>query len=235
MLHSQSRLRPVDQDEDECRPYSLLERGHLVPPMSCRCSNAVVANSGGSVSLRGVAEDLVGLGGGAGLGVTALAAAIDRIHRANANSVRGGGTGPTAAGLGEALFWIAALDDFFVRTQQHGAYWRTRAADTRGQTVGGLIYARNALGHGLRIAGAMQTVFHAPTIVKTDDEITVRWARLPGRDYGAPNRGTLFSLQFLWAALEALPAVSGQQYERDAWYRDRVSGRPLTLELTRSC
>ncbi len=179
-----------------------------------------------------MAEDLVGLRGGAELGVTALAAAIDRIHSANANLLRGGGAAPTAAALGEGLFWIAALDDFFVSAQPPGVYRRSRASDTRGQTVGGLIYARNGLGHGLHIAAAVRTVVHSPTVVKRDGQVTVQWARLPGREYGAPNRGTVLSMQFVWAEPDVLPVAPGRQHGRDLWYRDRVSGRPLTQPLT---
>jgi hypothetical protein len=176
-------------------------------------------------------DDFAALSGGAGLGMGGLANAIERLHEANANLLRGGGGEPIARALGEALFWIAALDHFFAEQQGYQAYWASRASDARGRTVGGLIFARNVLGHGLHIAGAIRFTAHPPTVVKDGDNLTIQWARLPGREYGSPDRGTVLSIQMAWADLEQLPTPSGPQWDRDVWYRDLVAAQPLSGPL----
>ena len=169
------------------------------------------------------------LTGGPELGIGALEAAIARLREANSRVITGGGAGPVAYALGEAMFWVAALDNHFKGSVPD--YWDTRASEEKGRTVGGVIYARNALGHGLFVAGAVRFQAHPPTLVRGGDKVTLRWARLPGRDYGSPDRGTAFSAQLIWVDLANLPPVSGTQHERDQWYSDHVAGRPVSHPL----
>jgi hypothetical protein len=144
----------------------------------------------------------------------------------------GGGPVPIATALGEGLFWIAALDDFFTRRYGARGYRLLRASDTRGRTAGGLIFARNLLGHGLHISGAIHLKAHAPTVVVEPGKLTLRWARLPGIDYGSPDRGTVFSAQMLWADAADLPKSRGPTHGRDRWYEQLVARRPLSQPMT---
>jgi hypothetical protein len=184
-----------------------------------------VSTQGGSGS-----ED-VALASGADLGIGGLGAAIERLQEANRGIASGGGEAPIARALGEALFWIAALDDHFRGNRGAGQYWPMRAADERGRTTGGLIYARNMLGHGLHIAGAIRFKTYAPTVEQSGGNVTVRFPRLADREYHAPNYGTFLSIQMLWADLAALPTPLGPQHGRDEWYRDHVAARPLSQPL----
>jgi len=179
----------------------------------------------------GPGSEDVALGSGPDLGIGGLAAAIERLQEANRAIASGGGEAPIARALGEALFWIAALDDHFRENRCADVYWPMRAADERGRTTGGLIYARNMLGHGLHIAGAIRFETHAPTVEQKGGDVTVRFPRLPDREYHAPNYGTFLSIQMLWADLAELPTPSGPQHGRDEWYRDRVAARPLSQPL----
>lgn len=166
--------------------------------------------------------------GGPELGLSGLEAAIARIHEANRNLLTGGGQAPIARALSEALFWTAALDDFFATDQGAEKYWTARAGDADGRTAAGLIFARNMLSHGLHVAGAIQLLVHPPTLMREGDTVTLRWARLPGRDYGSGDRGTVLSFQLTWVNISQLPSPTSPQYGRDEWYRDLIAGRPLT-------
>src|SRR4051794_15427977 len=53
------------------------------------------------------------IAGGTALGLEGLRSAIERLHLASEQILSGGGATPSAIALGEALFWIAALDDYF--------------------------------------------------------------------------------------------------------------------------
>lgn len=143
----------------------------------------------------------------------------------------GGEGAAVAIALGEALFWTAALDDYSKRLRGKTTYFREREADEHGRTVGGLVFARNLLGHGLNTASAISFEVHSPTLIRDGDKVTLRWPRLPGKDYGAPDRGTAFSVKFSWAPLQDLPAPGGPQHRRDDWYGELIAGKPLSKPL----
>jgi hypothetical protein len=174
-------------------------------------------------------EDLTNLSDGPDFAPGALEAAIERLREATDGILSGGGEGPLARALGEALFWVGSLDQHF--SAQHEAYWASRGLDARGRAVGGLVFARNQLAHGLTSAGAIRFEVFPPTFVREGDDVAIRWARIDGRDYGSPNRGSPFAVQPVWVDLETLPPASGPQHDRDVWYRELVSARPLLEPL----
>jgi hypothetical protein len=171
------------------------------------------------------------IAGGTALGLEGLRSAIERLHRANEQILSGSGAAPSAIALGEALFWIAALDDDFKTSAGPGVYFKARSEDHRGRTVGGLVYARNMLGHGLGTTAGMQFEVHPPTIVQEGSTVTVKWARLPGREYSSENHGTVFSTQLLWVALGDLPEAPEDPHGRHEWYAKNVAGAPLSSPL----
>jgi hypothetical protein len=160
-----------------------------------------------------------------------LTEATQRLHEANRRIVTGGGGVPVTIALGEALWWTSALDDFFTKAEGKRVYHARREADERGRTVGGLVFARNMLGHGLNTASAIDFHLPSPTIVREGNNVTVRWARLSGREYADPDRGTIFRIEMRWADLSELPTPTGPQHKRDEWYVGLIAGRPLTGPL----
>ena len=168
---------------------------------------------------------------GRDMGMRGLTEATQRMRDAMSETLIGRGAAPVAIALGEALFWLAAVDDYFKNLCGETTYFQQRAADEGGRTTGGLVFARNMLGHGLNTASAIRFDLPAPTLIQEGGDLTVRWARLPGKDYGAPNRGTAMSIRFVWARLDELPKPTGPQHDRDAWYAELIAGKALSAPL----
>jgi hypothetical protein len=129
--------------------------------------------------------------------------------------LRGGGGGHIWIALSEALYWVAALDDW-AKSPDEESYFKRRALTPEGRTVGGLVFARNAHAHELVTAGEAEFEMGTP-VIRTGPEAS---------QYSGGG-GTLFTVRFKWVALEKLTARD-KNHGRDRMYDERVAGRLLT-------
>ncbi|MET3566573.1 hypothetical protein ABIC47_002058 [Leifsonia sp. 563] len=116
-------------------------------------------------------------------GARVALAAIDR-NLASLQEARLGGleTDPHRAEelmpwIGQALFWIVAVDDLLVRAHKGRSYREKRDADADGRYLDGARLARNAVAHGVVILHRFQQGMTFPmTFPMTFGE--VRWSSL---------------------------------------------------------
>jgi hypothetical protein len=132
---------------------------------------------------------------GPDLGLRALRAAIDRLHEAW--TTRGEGDWRISASAGEALLWIAALDNYMViQDQKRGTGYRTRRdADPLGEVVRALVYARDAFGHGLSMVSSFVYELGSPGIVQGDNVLK-------------EASGPWLTIHFRWASIAKLQTVA---------------------------
>jgi hypothetical protein len=154
---------------------------------------------------------------GPDLGLRALRASIDRLHEAW--TTRGEGDWRISASAGEALLWIAALDNYMViQDQKRGTGYRTRRdADPLGEVVRALAYARDALGHGLSMVSSFVYELGSPGIVQGDNVLK-------------EASGPWLTIHFRWASITKLPNRR-QDATLDRLYEQRVANRPLSHPL----
>ena len=148
-----------------------------------------------------------------------LRQAIERMGIAAVGMFKGEGQRAHLASLGEALWWIASLDDHCKHIEGESAYFTRRDADGAGQTVSGLIYARNLHGHNLAPLATIATHSEAAPL------------RLPYRENG-PHAQVIQSstavMTLVWRELSHLQApTKAERHGRDQLYSDHVAGRPL--------
>lgn len=148
-----------------------------------------------------------------------LEQAIDRLRRTGRGMFRGEGQRAHIASIGEALWWVASLDDHCQHLEDKAPYFARRDADQLGQTVAGLIYARNLHGHYLAPL-AMIAQHSEPQPVRQPPADAAPEAQMVQLDTAV--------LTLVWRELPHLQVPTREErHGRDEMYSDRVAGRPL--------
>lgn len=150
------------------------------------------------------------------IAIDGLRRAVTRVDNASGGVLAGGGGSPVWIALSEALYWVAALDDY--AEPAVADYFPRRDNDADGRVAAGLVYARNR--HAHEVVSTAEAAFEIPRIT-----ITMTPA---GQPSPPPGRGTLFSVQLRWTPLAELPSSGAvERRGRDKMYDERVAGRPL--------
>jgi hypothetical protein len=162
--------------------------------------------------------------GGVDLGLYGLSQAIERFLPATNAMLNGEGAKAVAIVVGEALWWVASIDDFFRTKLGDQRWWSLRAADQDGQCVAGLIYARNLHSHELTPLGCLAEEKPGPSPETPPPA--------PPSDLGPNDQfvivGSVASLRLAWRKLENLPApAEPERHGRDRLYKLRVADRRL--------
>jgi hypothetical protein len=179
-------------------------------------------------------EKLSPMPGGVAAMRTALHLAVERIHPATSaiwwdsvdERIRNvpealANAEPVTAAVADALAAVAALHAFYGAPD----YYARMASDSGGRTVGGLVYVRNLLAHGL----------HAGHVL-AHRELPAR--EVLGQEWEAPapevEQLPMVAFQFRWAPFASLPTPDpafAERHNRDVWYRQHVDGEPLSSPL----
>jgi hypothetical protein len=128
--------------------------------------------------------------------------------------------------VGEALWWVAALDDFFRIELGDHRWFRLRDGHPDGRCVAGLLYARNLHSHQLSPLGCLTDDLRP----RAPERPTARPANLGPNDQWVvvpPIR-----ILLAWRQLSDLPSPGKpENHGRDGMYAQRVATRPLAEPL----
>lgn len=164
--------------------------------------------------------------GGVEVGLYGLARAIERFGPARSAMLSGEGAKAVAIVVGEALWWVAALDDFFRTDLGRNHWFGIRHADPHGQCVAGLLYARNLHSHQLSPLGCL-----------TDDlrPVAPEPPPTPPANLGPNDQWVAvppIRLLVAWRRLSDLPRPGKpEMHGRDRMYDQTVATRPLAEPL----
>jgi hypothetical protein len=144
------------------------------------------------------------------LGQQGLGAALGR------SEAKGTSAPGIVTSLAEALWWVAALDDHHEAAFGSVDYFQTIRVGDGGETVAGLVWARNLVGHELV---TITTLFET-LLTSGDDQLTWGGERLT---WGTPS----------WLLRADLPAPRRKEnHARDQMYDKHVAGRPIAEPFT---
>jgi hypothetical protein len=151
------------------------------------------------------------------LGEQGLGEALDRLERRLINPAEGN----LLVSLGDALTWLYALEDYHAYSmggwKKFGSF---RDGSAEGQTLGGLVYARNLMTHGLTEVSRLIAIPGTP----------VRRV-VPGRRGGSVTTPKSI-VYYAWKALADLPAPRlPEKHGRDTNYVQHVANRALLPPL----